>query len=109
MPLPTLIMGIFISSLYGALFHLWRGGGGGRLLLYLIFSWIGFWLGHFVGNLTGITFASLGALKLGTATLGSPPSRNESGCHMDQRPGLALLCYEVPVRDPQRSGKTQIM
>lgn len=71
MPLPTLIMGIFISSLYGALFHLWRGGSGGRLLLYLIFSWIGFWLGHFIGNLTGITFASLGALRLGTATLGS--------------------------------------
>lgn len=71
MPLPTLILGIFISSLYGALFHLWRGGGGGRLLLYLAFSWIGFWLGHFIGNLTGITFANLGALRLGTATLGS--------------------------------------
>ena len=71
LPLPTLIMGIFISTLYGTLFHLWRGGSGGRLLLYILFSWIGFWLGHFIGNLTGITFASIGALRLGTATIGS--------------------------------------
>jgi hypothetical protein len=53
------------------LFHIWRGGSGGRLLLYIFFSWIGFWLGHFIGSLTGITFASLGALRLGTATIGS--------------------------------------
>jgi len=71
MTLPSFILGIFISSLYGALFHLWRGGDGGKLFLYLIFSWIGFWLGHFIGNTFTINLVSLGPLHLGTATLGS--------------------------------------
>jgi hypothetical protein len=71
MTLPSLLLGIFISSLYGALFHLWRGGDGGKLFLYLIFSWIGFWLGQIVGNIFVMTFASLGPLHLGAATIGS--------------------------------------
>ncbi len=71
MTLPNLILGIFISSLYGVIFHLWRGGDGGKLLLYLVFSWIGFWLGQIVGNTFSISFANLGPLRLGTATLGS--------------------------------------
>jgi hypothetical protein len=71
MTLPSIILGFFISSLYGAIFHLWRGGDGGKLFLYLIFSWIGFWLGQIVGDRLSLTFASLGPLHLGVATLGS--------------------------------------
>ena len=71
MTLPTVIMGILISSLYGALFHLIRGGDGGKLFLYLILSWIGFWLGNLVGNTYSITYVSLGSLRLGSATVGS--------------------------------------
>jgi uncharacterized membrane protein YeaQ/YmgE (transglycosylase-associated protein family) len=71
MTLPALLFGILISSLYGAVFHLWRGGGAGHLLLYIILAWIGFWLGHILGNALGWTFFSLGPLHLGTATLGA--------------------------------------
>ena len=71
MTLPSIILGILISSLYGALFHLWRGGDGGKLFLYLIFSWIGFWLGQIVGDTFDFTIGSLGPLHLGSATLGS--------------------------------------
>lgn len=71
MPLPTLLFGVLISTLYGALFHLWRGGGAGRLSLYLILGWIGFWVGHALGQQLGWTFARLGILNLGMATLGS--------------------------------------
>lgn len=71
MTLPTLLIGLLISTLYGALFHVWRGGGMGRLILYLILGWTGFWLGHFVGEWLGWTFNSLGALHLGMATLTS--------------------------------------
>ena len=71
MTLPSIVIGIVISSLYGAGFHLWRGGGLGQLLLYLIFAWIGFWAGHLIGNALGWTFFSLGPLRLGTATLGA--------------------------------------
>lgn len=71
MTLPSLLIGIVISSLYGTVFHLYRGGGFGRLLLYLVLAWIGFWLGHLLGNNTGWIFFSLGPLHLGTATIGT--------------------------------------
>jgi uncharacterized membrane protein YeaQ/YmgE (transglycosylase-associated protein family) len=71
MTLPSIILGIFISSLYGAIFHLWRGGNGGKLFLYLIFSWIGFWLGQIVGDTFDLAIGNLGPLHLVSATLGS--------------------------------------
>lgn len=71
MTLPTLLLGLVISSIYGAAFHLFLGGNLGRLLLYLILSWIGFWLGHTIGNYFDLAFLSLGTLRLGTATIGS--------------------------------------
>ena len=71
MTIPSIIIGIVISSLYGAAFHLWRGGGLGRMIIYIILSWIGFWLGHFIGHILDWTFFNLGPLHLGTATLGA--------------------------------------
>jgi hypothetical protein len=71
MTLPNIILGIVISSLYGAAFHLFLGGNFSRLLLYVILAWIGFWLGHFIGNGFDWTFFSIGLLRLGMATIGS--------------------------------------
>ena len=71
MTLPSILIGIVISTLYGALFHLWRGGGPGRLALYILLAWFGFWIGHLIGYALGLGFFSLGPLKLGTATLGA--------------------------------------
>jgi len=71
MTLPSIIIGILISSLYGVAFHLWRGGSLGRLILYIILAWIGFWAGHLIGNALDWTFFSLGPLRLGMATLGA--------------------------------------
>lgn len=71
MPLPSILFGVILSSLYGALFHLWRGGSLGRLILYIILSWVGFWAGHVLGGQLGWSFASVGALNTGMATLGS--------------------------------------
>ena len=71
MSIPTLILGLILSTLYGALFHLWRGGSAGRLLLYLLLAWIGFWVGQFIGNLLNISIDTLGQLHIVTATLGS--------------------------------------
>ena len=71
MTIPSIIIGIVISSLYGVAFHLWRGGGLGRLILYIVLAWIGFWIGHIIGNSQGWTFVSLGPLRLGAATVGS--------------------------------------
>lgn len=71
MTIPSFLFGILISSLYGALFHLLRGGGLGRLLLYVILAWAGFWAGQYLAGQIGWTFLSLGPLHLGMATLGS--------------------------------------
>ena len=50
MTLPGYLLGFVIASLLGVLFHLWRGGHIGHLLLFVILSWAGFWAGHFIGN-----------------------------------------------------------
>ncbi len=71
MSIPTIVLGLILSTLYGALFHLWRGGNAGRLLLYLLLAWIGFWVGQFIGNYFSFTFDTLGQLHLVTASLGS--------------------------------------
>jgi len=71
MTLPALFFGLVLSSLYGAAFHLWKGGGLKKLLLFLILAWVGFWAGHLLAARLGWTFLALGPLNTGMATLGS--------------------------------------
>jgi hypothetical protein len=53
MSLPSILFGVLLSTLYGAAFHLWRGGGLGRLVLYLVLGWIGFWAGQILASSLG--------------------------------------------------------
>jgi hypothetical protein len=69
MSIPTLILGLILSTLYGSLFHLWRGGNAGRLLLYILLAWIGFWVGQFIANLLNLNFDTLGQLHILASTL----------------------------------------
>ena len=71
MTLPAIIFGGVIATLYGAAFHLIRGGGIGRLLLYIILSWIGFWAGHFIADRLNWGFIEIGSLHLGIASITS--------------------------------------
>lgn len=71
MTIPALLIGALIATLMGAAFHLWRGGGFGRLVLYIVLGWIGFWAGHLIGQRLGWAFASLGPLRLGMAAVTS--------------------------------------
>jgi len=71
MTLPALVFGFVVSTLYGVVFHFWKGGGLGRLLLYIILSWAGFLLGHLVGSGVSLVFIDVGPLHLGWASLGS--------------------------------------
>jgi hypothetical protein len=71
MTLPTLLFALLIALLYGGLYHLIRGGGFWRLLLYLGLSLLGFIVGHLVGTWRGWTFITLGSLNLGMASVGS--------------------------------------
>ena len=71
MTIPTLIFAALIASFYGALYHLIRGGGPGRIFLYLLLSWVGFVLGHLVGIWQEWVLLPMGQLNLGMSTLGS--------------------------------------
>jgi hypothetical protein len=71
MTLPALILGTLLASLYGAIFHLFLGGGLGRLVLFLFLGWIGFLAGQILASYLGWTFDLLGPLHLGTASLSS--------------------------------------
>ncbi len=71
MTIPSLVLGLLLATLYGAAFHLWRGGGPARLLLYVVLSWIGFWGGHFLASTIPISLGGYGPLQIGLATLGS--------------------------------------
>jgi hypothetical protein len=69
MTIPAILFGFLVSTLMGAAFHIWKDGGLGRLILYLVLAWAGFWGGHYLGNRLGLTFASIGPLRLGAAVL----------------------------------------
>ena len=71
MTIPSLIFAFLIASLYGVLYHLIRGGGLGRLLLFLVFGWTGFVLGHLLGIWQGWVLIPIGELNFGMSTLGS--------------------------------------
>jgi hypothetical protein len=69
MTLPALLFGFLVSTFMGAAFHLWKDGGFGRLLLYVLLAWVGFWGGHILANRLGWTFGSIGPLRFGSALL----------------------------------------
>ena len=71
MTTPNLLFGTLTASLFGAFFHLWRGGGPGRLFLYLVLSWLGFWGGHALGSVFDVNFLNIGPLYLGSAIIGN--------------------------------------
>jgi hypothetical protein len=69
MPIPTIVFGVLLSTLYGGLYHLIRGGKLRKLLLYLVLAWAGFWLGDTLGWLLGWTFGQVGMLNAGMGTV----------------------------------------
>lgn len=71
MTIPAFLFGVLVSTLIGAIFHLWKGGGPGRIFLYVFLCWIGFWIGHYLGNFIQWTLWDIGPLKFGFAISGS--------------------------------------
>ncbi|MBX3086310.1 MAG: hypothetical protein KF716_32035 [Anaerolineae bacterium] len=71
MPTPAVILGFILATLYGAVFHLIRGGELRRLALFLLASWLGFGLGQFFGTIGGFKLLSIGQINTFSATLGA--------------------------------------
>jgi hypothetical protein len=66
-----LVLGFLLATAYGAGFHIILGGPARRILLYLGAAWIGFILGHFLGDLLNMELFKLGAVHLFSASLGA--------------------------------------
>ncbi len=71
MTLPSYVLGTIYALLIGSLFHVWRGGGAGRLLLYLVLSLAGGAAGQWLGLWQGWSVLPVGPLDLGLITAGS--------------------------------------
>jgi hypothetical protein len=71
MTIPAIFFGVILSSAYGTAFHFWKGGSLNKLFYFVLLAWLGFWIGHFVGGSVGWSFANVGPLNTGMATLGS--------------------------------------
>lgn len=71
MTLPSYVLGTIYALLIGALFHVWLGGGFGRLLFYLILSLAGGAAGQWLGTWQNWSLFAVGPLNLGFVTLGS--------------------------------------
>ena len=71
MTIQSILLGFLLATLYGAAFHLWKGGSLWRMVLYLMFAWGGFWIGHFVANALGWNFLRVGSLNVGLGTMTS--------------------------------------
>ena len=68
---PGLALSALLATAYGAAFHLWRGGGYGMLVRYLLAAWGGFALGQLAGWLGGWELAMVGQVHVLEGTLGS--------------------------------------
>jgi len=68
---PYLLLSLLIATLYGALFHLWRGKTFRELLLYLGAAIAGFALGEVAGSALGLPLLTIGQVHIVEASLAS--------------------------------------
>lgn len=66
-----LVLGFLLATAYGTGFHFILGGPARRILLYVLAAWIGFTLGHLIGDLLNLELLKLGAVHLFSASLGA--------------------------------------
>ncbi len=66
---PSLFLALLIATSCGLVFHLIRGGGLARLGLYVLTSWVAFFVGHLVGTWLEWDFMRIGVLNLFPALL----------------------------------------
>ncbi|MCC6259885.1 MAG: hypothetical protein IT311_03390 [Anaerolineales bacterium] len=69
--LPSIVLGLVCALLLGAVYHVVRGGGGWRLLLFLGVSILGFAGGQALSVWLGWRLWMAGALDLGMGSIGS--------------------------------------
>lgn len=96
MTLPGALLGWLLASAVGLGFHLIRGGSLGRIVLYLLASWMGFFTGHFFGELAGWRLLRVGSINLFPSLLGALVAL------------LALTLLAGPERKPRTTGRSSL-
>ncbi len=71
MTLASYVLGAILALLVGSLFHVLVGGGGRRLLFYLVLSLAGGAAGQWMGLWQGWGVLPVGGLDIGLVTIGS--------------------------------------
>ena len=71
MTIPAVLVALLFVLLYGAIYHLLRGGGIGYLLLFFGLSAVGFGAGHLLSLWLNWDFFPVGQINLGLSTVGS--------------------------------------
>ena len=68
---PAFVFSAIISTGVGLAYHLWRGGGLRRMLLFVIAAWSGFAIGQVIGSLLGWRLLVVGEVHLVEGIIGS--------------------------------------
>ena len=68
---PGFALGAILSTVYAALFHLWKKGDLAALRNFLLAAWLGFAGGHLLGDSVGIHFLRMGDLCVLDGTIGA--------------------------------------
>jgi hypothetical protein len=71
MPDPISTFAFVIATLIGAVFHFVVGGNARRLAIFLMAAWVGFALGHLIGNTLGVELLMIGELRMLPAAAGA--------------------------------------
>jgi len=71
MTLPAFFFGSLIALLIGSIFHFIVGGNIKKLILYLVLSSLGFWIGNLVANQFNWNWFPLGIINLGGSLSGA--------------------------------------
>jgi len=69
--IPVLIFGSMVALLIGSIVHLVGGGKLLRLILSMVFAWIGFWVGNYGADYFGINLIKYGPVDYVVSTVSS--------------------------------------
>jgi len=66
-----MVLAFLLATAYGAGFHLIMGGPARHILVFVVAAWIGFTVGHFLGDFLKVAILDLGAVNLFSASVGA--------------------------------------
>jgi uncharacterized membrane protein YeaQ/YmgE (transglycosylase-associated protein family) len=69
MTVPAFLFGSLVAVFLGVVFHLIKGGGPFYIFLYMLAGFIGFWVGHYVGDSLELNMWTIGPVHYASALL----------------------------------------